>query len=434
MRRLPKTTDPGALACRFAVQSEIFACFGPTLAVTSACIISAITRRPTPTLIANNPARTAPATSLNATLSSSESSGSSGASSRSTTRTTGRFLMAVPFLVGCSWQYARHHARGTVSGGGPPSHFNKTRDNLRSSAAASGAHSCDRHAVLAGSILACNTPEMETTRHLIGDATLVRVPYADVLVDAAVVGLTADQVTAIDWASPTWAEHGQVRVGAAVWIIESCDRRIVVDPAQAADGILRTGPDAAVHQQGVATALTTAGYPRDSIDTVIASHIDGIGMIAWLTNDRWSPFFPNAEMLISRREYEAISEEGPYRPQGSDALLALHAQGTVTTVDDEHVVTSEVMTNWTGAHSPGHQIVNIASHGVEATMIGHLALTPLHCATGDCALHLDGPAAAAVLRDLRNREHLLVGPLWPTPGAARWTRDEMQAAPPDPRT
>ena len=38
--------------------------------------------------------------------------------------------MAVPFLVGVSWQYARHPARGTVSGGGPPPHFNNLRDNL----------------------------------------------------------------------------------------------------------------------------------------------------------------------------------------------------------------------------------------------------------------------------------------------------------------
>ena len=38
--------------------------------------------------------------------------------------------MAVPLLVGVSWQYARHPARGTVSGGGPPPHFNNLRDNL----------------------------------------------------------------------------------------------------------------------------------------------------------------------------------------------------------------------------------------------------------------------------------------------------------------
>ena len=78
-----------------------------------------------------------------------------------------------------------------------------------------------------------------------GDATLTRVPYIDVLVDAEVVGLTPEQVRASPWAQPTWSEGDQVRVGAAVWIIESDGLRIAVDPAQAADHLLRTAPDAA---------------------------------------------------------------------------------------------------------------------------------------------------------------------------------------------
>ena len=56
-------------------------------------------------------------------------------------------------------------------------------------------------------------------------------------------------------------------------------------------------------------------------------------MIAWLdAHAGWRPFFPNAEVLVSRREYEAIADAGAYRPQGSDALLDLHTQGVVTAV------------------------------------------------------------------------------------------------------
>jgi glyoxylase-like metal-dependent hydrolase (beta-lactamase superfamily II) len=261
-----------------------------------------------------------------------------------------------------------------------------------------------------------------------GAVSLVRVPYADVLVDAGVVGLESSQVEAIAWAAPTWADGAQVRVGAAVWVIESAGRRIVVDPAQAADGILRTGPDALVHQEGVAAALANAGFPRESIDTVIASHIDGIGMIAWVDgDDGWSPFFPNADVLISRREYDAIVDDSSYRPQGSDALVALHAHGVVTTVDDLHVVTPEVTIRHTGGHSPGHQIVQVASRDLDATLIGHLALSPLHCAIDDFGGHVDAQVATGVLRELRDRGQLLVGPLWPAPGAARWTNAEMRA-------
>ncbi len=267
-------------------------------------------------------------------------------------------------------------------------------------------------------------------RYSIGDATLVRVPYADVLVDAAVVGLTSEQVSSIDWASPTWAEGGQARVAAAVWIIESGGQRIAVDPAQAADDILRAGPDASFHQEAVATALADSGYARETIDTVIATHIDGIGMIAWRTDDGWAPFFPNAELLVSRRECEAIVDEGPYQPSGREAFRALYEQGAVTTVDDEHAVTPAVSTRWTGAHAPGHQVVNIASGDDRATMIGHLALSPLHCEFRDCGPHIDPPGAKAALEALQDGR-LLIGPLWPTPGAVRWNADGVQTAPPD---
>ncbi len=271
---------------------------------------------------------------------------------------------------------------------------------------------------------------VETSRSSVGAASLVRVPYADVLVDAGVVGLEAPQVESVEWAAPRWADGAQVRVGAAVWVIESAGRRIVVDPAQAADNILRTGPDAVAHQEGVAAALVHAGFPRDSIDTVIASHIDGIGMLAWVDGDDWSPFFPNAEVLVSRREYDAIVDDSSYRPQGSDALVALHNQSVVTTIDDHHVVTPEVAIRYTGGHSPGHQIVQVTSGDLDVTMVGHLALSPLHCVIDDFGGHLDPPIAAQVLRELRDRGQLLVGPLWPAPGAARWTGREMHAETP----
>jgi len=272
--------------------------------------------------------------------------------------------------------------------------------------------------------------DVGVTRYSVGDATLVRVPYVDVLVDADVVGLTPEQVTAHDWAAPTWAEGGRVRVAAAVWIIESDGRRIVVDPAQAADDILRTGPDAVAHQEAVAAVLDASGYPRESIDTVIATHIDGIGMIAWRDGDTWVPFFPNAELLISERESAAILDDGPYEPSGGEAFVALYEQGAVTTLDDEHVVTSHVTTEWTGKHSSGHQLVHITSGDQRATLIGHLALNPVHCLIDDCVLHQDTPAAIAQLQTLADGR-LLAGPLWPTPGAVRWTGDQVTTAEPD---
>ena len=92
-RRPPSTTEPGAVPWRLAVRSGSLACLAPTVVVSSSSIISAMTRKPTATLMARRPSRAAPAISPNARRSSSDSAGNSGASSRSTTRRAGTFLL-----------------------------------------------------------------------------------------------------------------------------------------------------------------------------------------------------------------------------------------------------------------------------------------------------------------------------------------------------
>jgi glyoxylase-like metal-dependent hydrolase (beta-lactamase superfamily II) len=269
---------------------------------------------------------------------------------------------------------------------------------------------------------------MEPVRYAVGDTTLVRVPYVDIVVPAETVGITAEQVRAQSWADPVWTDGDQVRVAAAVWIIEADGKTIVVDPTPTADDILR-GDDAVTHQEAIASLLAAAGYPRESIDVAIASHIDGIGMLVWRTEDGWGPTFPNAPLLISSREADAILDDGPYEPSGGEAFRALHEQGVVTPVGDEHPVTPSVTIEWTRAHSPGHSLVTVESNGERASLIGHLALNPVHCLIPDGQLHADVPAAYSVLRGLADGR-LLAAPLWPTPGAIRWTGDTITVADP----
>ena len=99
----------------------------------------------------------------------------------------------------------------------------------------------------------------------------------------------------------------EVRAGAAAWVIESGDARIVVDPACAADEILRNDNDAAAHQEAFAALLESAGFPRESFTHAIATHYEGVGMLAWRNDDgSWKRFFPNAPILMSQRELDAM--------------------------------------------------------------------------------------------------------------------------------
>jgi glyoxylase-like metal-dependent hydrolase (beta-lactamase superfamily II) len=261
----------------------------------------------------------------------------------------------------------------------------------------------------------------------VGKEQLTRAGYADVEVPPAVVGLTHEQVAAATWAEPTWARDGQVRVGAAAWVIESGEARIVVDPALAADEILRTDADAASHQQAFAAALDRAGLPRDTITHAVATHLDGIGMFAWRNDDgTWSPFFENAPILFTQTELDAI-DDSPHPPSGTTVLNQLRARGAVHAVADTRTrLTDDVTLELTGGHSPGHQVVRISSDGESAVILGHLALSPIHLEVGECpGQHVDSATAFATLESLRDDGALLIGPLWPAPGAGRWNGERL---------
>jgi glyoxylase-like metal-dependent hydrolase (beta-lactamase superfamily II) len=238
----------------------------------------------------------------------------------------------------------------------------------------------------------------------VGAAQLTQVGYAEIDLPPETFGLTGDPV----------------RAAAAVWIIESGDARIAVDPALAADDILRNDHDAATHQEAIAALLSDAGFARETITHAVATPLDGIGMLGWREDDgTWTKFFPNASLLYSRRELEAI--DAGEHPAPATLLGHLRAAGAVEPVADGHAITDEVTLEHTGCHTPGHQVVRITSEGESAVIVGHLAVVPLHLTSGPIERqHVDAQAAWAALCAIRDQGDVMIGPLWPAPGAGRW--------------
>jgi len=258
----------------------------------------------------------------------------------------------------------------------------------------------------------------------IGDVTLTRVSYAEVEVEPGQVGLTADDVADVA-ASPEWVSNDKPRASASAWIIDDGDARIVVDPAGAVDDILRNDNDAAAHQQAFAALLEAAGYPRDSITHAVATHLDGVGMLAWRNDDgSWAPFFPNAPILMTQTELDGI-DGMPFEPSGRKLLAELQNAGAVRGVGDDEEITDAVALEFTGGHNPGHAVVRIRSGADQAIMLGHLALTPLHAALQKDSNHMDGAVANARLRALLEEDAIFIGPLWPAPAAGRWNGTEL---------
>jgi glyoxylase-like metal-dependent hydrolase (beta-lactamase superfamily II) len=252
----------------------------------------------------------------------------------------------------------------------------------------------------------------------VGAVTITRVPYFDVPLPADGVGLTADDLAAAPWAVPDWATaDGEVLIGQAVWVVESEGAVIVVDPCGAADEFIRSGPDAVTHQEAVLAAVTAAGFAPDRVDLVVLTHLDGIGMAAVVDADgRWSPAFPGARIVVTAEELDCVLTGPPV--QGAGAFRELVDAGAVDAVQAPHACTGEVTIELTGGHTPGHAVVRIASGGQEAVMLGHLAVSPVHVtATRRPGQHQDPDRAAAALDRIMGSGSLLIGSLWPSPGA-----------------
>jgi hypothetical protein len=258
----------------------------------------------------------------------------------------------------------------------------------------------------------------------VGDVTLTRVLYVDAAIDPDAVGLTADQVRGVEWAAPVWAEDGQVRAASCVWVISTGGRNIAVDPSGNIDDILHEPSSTAAHQAAYEAAFAAAGIPIETIDTVLLSHIESVGLSAVHDVDGWRPFFPNARLLLSEPSAQAFTGSPPEGLIG-EAFQSLFDADLVDTFNDGDSLAPGVAAEWTGMHNVGHCAFHIDDGGSTATFVGHLAVSPLHLATGPCPPQHDQPDEAwqwlcGVAAD---PARVLIGPLWPSPGAVRWAGD-----------
>jgi glyoxylase-like metal-dependent hydrolase (beta-lactamase superfamily II) len=264
---------------------------------------------------------------------------------------------------------------------------------------------------------------------------LTRVPYFDVPLDAGIIGFTSQRLAEVPWGIPNWVTaDGRVLVGQAVWVIETRGHIIVVDPCGAADAFLRSGPEAASHEAAVVSALASAGFPVDTVDSVVLSHLDGIGMVGSPdAGGKWSALFPRARVVISERELAHVDAHPEIG--GSQALRDLRAEGVVDGTALPCEIAPGVSMERTGGHSPGHALVRI---GDGAVFIGHLAINPVQVSGGVMpGQHVDPVEAFTELERVLawavEHDSLVIGPLWPEPGAARvagppWSFDPVWPA------
>jgi glyoxylase-like metal-dependent hydrolase (beta-lactamase superfamily II) len=248
---------------------------------------------------------------------------------------------------------------------------------------------------------------------------------------------TPEAVRDIPWLIPDFAdENGRLRLSIHALVIEAPGgRRILVDTCLGNDKQGRRIPHWNGRQGRFLQDLAEAGFPPESIDTVLCTHLhtDHVGWNTTLVDGRWRPSFPRARYLFGRREFEHWS-----RPEAGDeaqrAVLADSVQpimeaGLAELVEVDHRICEEVRLVPSHGHTPGHVSVHIASEGEEGFITGDIAHHPCQLAHPHWNSTADGdpPAAEATRRaifgGLAGRPVLVIGTHFAGPTAGRVVGD-----------
>jgi len=231
------------------------------------------------------------------------------------------------------------------------------------------------------------------------------------------------------WLAPHFLDaDGMMTISVHGLVVEAEGRRILVDTCIGNRPV--PGYEALSERESpFLDNLTAAGFPPDSIDMVLCTHLhfDHVGWNTKLVDGRWVPTFVNARYLIGRTEWEYWSthEPGGYAVTVEDAVRPLVDGGHADLVDSDHRVSDSVWLEATPGHSPGHVAVRIASGGDQALITGDLTHHPVQWAEPDWYANPDtDPAESSATRRRLIAEHqdrgtIVIGTHYPPPTAGR---------------
>jgi glyoxylase-like metal-dependent hydrolase (beta-lactamase superfamily II) len=203
-----------------------------------------------------------------------------------------------------------------------------------------------------------------------------------------------EEIQKLPWLIPHFAtEEGRLKMSIHSLIVETPMRRIVVDTGLGNDKQGRGVPTWNNRNTPFLEALTAAGFPPDTIDTVLCTHlhVDHVGWNTRLVGGAWVPTFPNARYVFERTEYEYWRDysDTPERAAVfNDSVKPIVDAGKAELIASDARLTEEITMIPTPGHSPGHMSLHITSDGAEGLLTGDVAHHPCQMA------HLDWSSTA----------------------------------------
>jgi glyoxylase-like metal-dependent hydrolase (beta-lactamase superfamily II) len=246
---------------------------------------------------------------------------------------------------------------------------------------------------------------------------------------------TPEAVLPIDWLQPDFADQrGRLKMSIHALVVETPSRRIVVDTCLGNDKENRRIPTWNKLQTSFLADLAAAGYARETIDTVVCTHlhVDHVGWNTMLVKGSWVPTFPRARYLMGRVEFDHWASQQEREDMAAvfaDSVTPVWDAGLVVLVETDHRLCGEISLVPTLGHTPGHVSVRIASQGEEALITGDFMHHPCQIARPDWSSTADSDPAEArhtrerMLTDLADTPILIIGTHFAGRTAGRVVRD-----------
>ncbi|KJC51466.1 beta-lactamase [Bradyrhizobium sp. LTSP849] len=198
-----------------------------------------------------------------------------------------------------------------------------------------------------------------------------------------------DEIQKLPWLIPDFAtEEGRLKMSIHSLVVETPSQRIVVDTGLGNDKQGRSVPIWNNRTTPFLEIMSAAGFPPDSIDTVLCTHlhVDHVGWNTKLVDGKWVPTFPKARYVFGRTEYEHWRDHSTAPDKQAvfnDSVKPIIDADRADLIPSDHRLCEEISMIATPGHSAGHMSVLIRSEGEQGLLAGDVAHHPCQMA------HLD---------------------------------------------
>ena len=254
---------------------------------------------------------------------------------------------------------------------------------------------------------------------------------------------TPDQVLPMDWLKPHFlTTDGRLKFSIHALIIDTPDKRIIVDTCVGNDKPREFFPDWHMLQTSFLDDLKAAGFPPESFDIVLCTHLhlDHVGWNTMLVDGEWVPTFPKARHLIAQTEFDYVASEAESddveewlrdmnRTVMDDSIRPILDAGMVDLVGPNHQICDGIRLVPTPGHTIGHVSVSLESQGESALITGDFIHHPCQLARPDWAVTTDYDQTQSTatrhtqFEALADTDTLVIGTHWPTPTAGHIISD-----------